>query len=184
LARNSGPITIETENFLIPVIAVLRGERSLRSLFELFVFSWLGNLIGSAITAALLFVPNAIGEPILVGYQAYAAYKPGLPLPGLFVSAVLAGLVMTAFTWVLLAIHNTVADIFAIFSAGYVLFGANLSHSIIGASLLIVGFAVAGKTLLDVLAWIAIATIGNTVGSVGLVTLFRFALAREQGKQA
>jgi formate/nitrite transporter FocA (FNT family) len=117
-----------TENFLIPVIAVLSGDRSQRSLFELFAFSWLGNLFGSAIIAALLFVPNAIGELIL--------------------------------------------------------FGANLSHSIIGASLLFVGFAAAGKTLVDVVAWIVIATIGNLVGGVGLVTPFRFAQAREQGKQA
>ncbi len=171
-----------TENFLIPVIAVLRRERSLASLFQLFFMSWAGNLIGSVIIALILSVPDAIGTPIRAGYAAYTAYKIALPLPGLFASAILAGLVMTALTWVLLAVHNTVADILAIFAGGYVLFGANLSHSIIGTSLLLVGFADAHKTLLDVVIWLLIATAGNLVGGVGLVTLFRFVQAREKDK--
>ncbi len=172
-----------TENFLIPVVSVLNRERPLRTLVELFAFSWFGNLVGCAIIAALLLVPDAIGHPILDGYRDYAAFKLAVPLPGVFVSALLAGLVMTALTWALLAIHNTVADTFALFSGGYVLFGANLSHSIIGASIIFVGFAAAGRTLIDVAAWITVATIGNLVGGVGLVTLFRFVQAREQGKQ-
>ncbi len=172
-----------TENFLIPVLAVLRRERSLRSLVELFLMSWIGNLVGAVIIALILSIPDAIGEPIRIGYREYSAYKLALPVPGLFASAVLAGLVMTALTWVLLAAHNTVADILAIFAGGYVLFGANLSHSIIGASLLLVGFADARKTLLDVVVWLLIATAGNLVGGIGLVTLFRFVQAREKEKQ-
>jgi hypothetical protein len=117
---------------LVPVVAVLTRERSTSSLVQLFAFFWFGNLIGCAIMAALLFVPDAIGEPIRAGHAAHFGYKLALPLPGLFVSAVLAGLVMTALTWVLLALRNTVGTILAILAGGYVLFGANLSHSIIG----------------------------------------------------
>lgn len=118
---------------------------------------------------------------------AYAAYKLALPIPGLFTLAILAGLVMTALTWVLLALHHTVAGILVIFAGGNVLLAAHLSHSIIGgiiggiigASLLLVGFAAAGKTLLDVLQWVLIAAAGNLVGGVGLVTLFRVVQARQ-----
>ncbi len=173
-----------TENFLIPVIAVLRRERSVNSLIQLFFMSWVGNVTGAVIIALLLSVPDAVGEPIRIGYREYSAYKLALPLPGLFASAILAGLVMTALTWVLLAVHNTVADILAIFAGGYVLFGANLSHSIIGTSLLLVGFADAHKTLLDVVGWLLVATAGNLIGGVGLVTLFRFVQAKEKEKQA
>ncbi len=79
-----------TENFLIPVVAVLNRERTILSLMEVFAFSWIGNLIGAGIMAALQLVPDAIGEPIRTGYVAYAAYKLSLPPPGLFVSAILA----------------------------------------------------------------------------------------------
>ena len=172
-----------TENFLIPVVAVLNRKRSLRSLFELFALSWLGNMIGAAIMAMLLLVPDSISASIHLGYVTYSAYKLGLPLPGLFASAILAGLVMTALTWVLVAIHSPVGNILAIIAGGYVLFAANLSHSIIGASLLFVGFVGANKQPLDVFAWIVLATAGNIVGGVGLVTLFRVVQAREKSRQ-
>ncbi len=173
-----------TENFLIPVVAVLNRERSLRSLVELFAFSWLGNFAGCAVIAALLSVPDAIGAPIRTGYIAYSAYKLSLTLPGLFTSAILAGLVMTALTWVIMALRHTVADILAIFAGGYVLFAANLSHSIIGASILFVGFTGAHKTFLDVIAWLLVATAGNLVGGVGLVTLLRVGQVRTKARDS
>ncbi len=172
-----------TENFLIPVLAVLRGQRSPSSLLELFGISWVANIIGAAIVAALIWVPDAMGGPIHVGYEAYTQHKLEVAYPAVFVSAILAGLIMTALTWVLMSVQSTVGDIVVVFAGGYVLFAANLSHSIIGASLLFVGFVSANKTLADVLVWLLVATVGNLVGGVGLVTLFRYAQAEEKGKR-
>src|SRR5579859_5441807 len=64
-----------TENFLIPVVAVFKTERTPGSLLSLWSLSWLGNMIGCVGTAVLLLVPNAIGEPIHQGYIAYTDYK-------------------------------------------------------------------------------------------------------------
>ena len=57
---------------------------------------------------------------------------------------------------------------------------ANLSHSIVSASLLFVGFATTSHGLGDVLSWLLVATAGNLVGGVGLVTLFRLTQAHQQ----
>src|SRR5918911_4358384 len=116
-----------TENFLIPVVSVFKGERQPGSLASLWLLSWLGNVLGCAAMSLLLSAPDAIGEPIKAGFAAYTEYKLGVPLLGVFVSAVLAGGVMTALTWVLLAIQHPVGRIMAIGTAGYVLFAANLS---------------------------------------------------------
>ena len=164
-----------TENFLIPVVAVFNRERSLLSLVELWGVSWFGNLAGCAAMALLLSLPQAIGEPILGGYRAYAEYKLAVPLPGVLASAVLAGAVMTALTWLLLALPEALGKMAAIFAAGYLLFAANLSHSMVGAAVLLVGFGPAHHGLADVLTWILAATAGNLVGGVGLVALFRIA---------
>jgi formate/nitrite transporter FocA (FNT family) len=70
----------------------------------------------------------------------------------------------------------------AIFGGGYVLFAANLSHSIVSASALMVGFIGAHSNVVTVLVWLLVATAGNLVGGIGLVTLFRVTQAREQTK--
>jgi formate-nitrite transporter family protein len=169
-----------TENFLIPVVAVFKTERTPRSLLELWGISWLGNLLGCAGTAALLLAPDALGGPIKNGYAAYTANKLDIPVPGVFISAVLAGGVMTALTWLLLSIEDTVGRLLAICAGAYVLMAANLSHSIVSASLLFVGLAGTSRGPADVISYLVVATAGNLLGGVGLVTLFRLAQADQQ----
>ena len=170
-----------TENFLIPVVAVFRGERSMGALIELWVLSWVGNLLGCAGTAVLLLIPEAVGQPILHGYAAYADYKLSIPPLGVFVSAVLAGGVMTTLTWSLMSVEHTVGRVLLICAGAYVLMAANLSHSIVSASLLFVGFLATPHGPGEVAAWLAVATAGNLVGGLGLVTLFRLTQAHQQG---
>jgi formate/nitrite transporter FocA (FNT family) len=171
-----------TEDFLIPVVAVLNRERSFGSLLLLWFMAWIGNLVGCAGTSVLLLVPEAIGEPIRLGYSAYTSAKLDTPPLGVVASALLAGGIMTAMTWVLLSVEHPVARIIAIFASGYVLFAANMAHSIVSASVLIVGFVGSSHSLLELVSWLVLATLGNLVGGVGLVTLFRMAQAHEQSK--
>jgi formate/nitrite transporter FocA (FNT family) len=170
-----------TENFLIPVVAVFNTERTVGSLVLLWVISWLGNMVGCAGAALLMLIPEAIGEPILQGYAAYSQYKLDVAPLGVFISAVLAGGVMSTLTWSLLSVQHTVGRIFVIAAGAYLLMAANLSHSIVSASILFVGFHLTSHGIGDVLVWLLIATAGNIVGGVALVTLFRLAQVR-QGK--
>src|SRR5437016_13625925 len=101
-------------------------------------------------------------------------------MAAVFVSAVLAGGVMTTLTWLLIALRHSVARILAIIAAGYVLFAANLSHSIVSASILLVGVWSTDHAPLEVAPWLIVATLGNLVGGVGLVTLFRLTQAKQQ----
>lgn len=169
-----------TENFLIPVVALLEQRRSVRELLELWSASLLGNLAGCAALALLLTVPKAMGEPILHGFAEYSAYKLSLPFPGLLVSAVFAGVLMTVLTWLLLSVQQPVAKILVIWSAGYVLFATNLSHVVVSAAILFVGFSLTNHTLLDVARYLGVATLGNLVGGVGLVTLLRLIQVKEK----
>ena len=169
-----------TENFLIPVVAVLKTERTPGSLVWLWTISWVGNMVGCAGTAVLLLVPGSIGQPILHGYTAYADYKLGVQPLGVFISAILAGGVMSTLTWSLLSMQHAVARMLVICAGAYVLMAANLSHSIVSASILLVGFVSTQHGLGDVVVWLLIATAGNLLGGVGLVTLFRLAQVHQQ----
>jgi formate/nitrite transporter FocA (FNT family) len=173
-----------TENFLIPVAGVLRHEREAWTLAGVWGLSWVGNLAGCALMAALFSIPDALGHPILNGYEHYSAYKLSMSPGGVLVSGILAGMVMTVLTWLLLGIGSTVGKILAIFAAGYVLFATNLSHSIVGASILFVGFRLAHYSLAGLIIWILLASVGNLLGGVGLVTLFRVAQVKEKQRRA
>ena len=169
-----------TENFLIPVVSVIKTERSPLPLAKVWAISWAGNMLGCAGTAILLSFPEAIGAPIRDGYTVYTDYKLGLPLAGVFVSALLAGGVMTTLTWAIVSVEHTVGRILVIGAGGYVLMATNLSHSIVSASALLVGFTSTSHSLMEVVVFLLVATGGNLVGGLGLVTLFRFAQARQQ----
>lgn len=172
-----------TENFLIPVLAAFKPGQSPLGLGGVWGLSWVGNLLGCALMALVLSVPEALGVPIHKGYTAYTAYKLSVPLFATFVSAVLAGTVMTVLTWLLLAVRHPVGKAIAIFSAGYVLFASNLSHSIVSASILFVGFIPAHRSIGQLALWVLTASVGNLLGGVGFVTLFRLAQVKEKQRQ-
>lgn len=169
-----------TENFLIPVTSVMRRQRSLLSLAILWGISWVGNMLGCAVMAALISIPDAVGDPLLRGYAAYSAYKLSLSIMGIVVSGILAGITMTVLTWILLAMTNPLAKTAAIFAAGYVLFATNMSHGVVGASILFVGFRLAHRSVAALVVWVVLASLGNLVGGVGFVTLFRAAQVKER----
>ncbi len=170
-----------TENFLIPVVAVFQRERTVGSLLLLWLLSIVGNLVGCAGTAALILVPEATGETIRFGFERYTETKLAVPWFGVLASAVLAGAVMSAMTWMLLSLHDAVGRMLSIVAGGYVLFAANLSHSIVSASVLMVGGGLLHTELTHIAGWLLLAILGNLIGGVGLVTLLRVAQAGATG---
>ena len=177
-----GRSELYTENFLIPVVAVLNRTRPASALVKIWAISWVGNMLGCAGMALLLNVPGSIGHSVLHGYAVYTEHKLAVPYLGVFVSALLAGMIMTILTWVLLALHNAMDRILAIWAAGFLIFATGVSHTVVGASILFAGFAEAHLPFWQVLVWLALATAGNLVGGVGFVTLFRFVQSRSTGR--
>ena len=173
-----------TENFLIPVLGVLRHEAPARTLVGLWSLSWVANLFGCAVMALLFSIPHAVGDELLRGYRIYSDYKLSVPALGTLISGVIAGIVMTVLTWLLLAVRHPVAKMAAIFAAGFVLFAANLSHGIVGASILFVGFPLTRHPVTDLVVWLILASLGNLIGGVGFVTLFRLAQVKEKERQS
>lgn len=178
-----GRSELYTENFLIPVVAILQRQQPLRTLGPLWGMAWLGNMLGCALMALIVSVPEAIGKPIIAGYAAYADYKLSLSPLGVLFSALLAGMTMTVLTWLLIALRHPLARITALWAAGYVLFATNMSHTVVGAALIFVGTLPSHHTWLETAIWVALTTIGNTVGGVAVVTFFRYSQFRaKKGK--
>ncbi len=173
-----------TENFLIPVVAVVSGGGRMVDLLRSWGASWVGNIAGCIGMAALLSVPEAIGAPIVSGYAAYTDYKLSLPALAIFVSAVLAGLIMTVLTWLMLAVRNVVGKILVIWAIGYLIFASNTSHVVVGAALIFAGLPHTGHSWAEAAGWVALATAGNLVGGIGGVTIFRVAQSKEKQRSS
>jgi hypothetical protein len=60
----------------------------------------------------------------------YTDYKLGVPPLGVFVSAVLAGGVMTTLTWSLVSVRDTVGRILVIGAAGYLAQSQHSCHQV------------------------------------------------------
>ena len=169
-----------TENFLIPVVAVVQRRAPVKRLAMVWGLSWAGNMIGCAVLAALINTPHALGAPVISGYAHYADYKLSVPPLGTFVSAVFAGAIMTVLTWLLLSVRGTLGKLVVIWAAGYTLFATNVSHVVVGSALIFAGVGHTGHAWSEVPPWLAIVTAGNLVGGLGFVTLFRLVQVWEQ----
>ncbi|HEX2851411.1 MAG TPA: formate/nitrite transporter family protein [Acidimicrobiales bacterium] len=161
-----------TENFLVPITAVVAGNAPWYSVLRLWAGTAAFNLIGGWIGMGLVLVgfphlrhvalevgrhPVSLG----IGWQAFA-------------SATIAGGVITLMTWMERSTESVFGKVAAAWAMAFVLAAAPLQHAIV---ISIEAFAAlhAGAPFgyLDWLGALAFASLGNAVGGIGLVTFLR-----------
>jgi formate/nitrite transporter FocA (FNT family) len=164
-----------TENFLIPVAAVLSGRATRRSVARLWSITFALNLAGIALFVALLGTPGVLERAPLEAAGALADTLAGRDLRAAAVSAVLAGAVITTFTWLAEAAESDLTRLFVALGVGFVLLAPSMNHSVLGFGELLFGIT-AGTTeadLVDLLRNTAVAVVGNVAGGVVLVAFVR-----------
>ncbi len=161
-----------TENFLVPVTAVLARSGSPFGLARLWAITLCMNLLGGALIMWIVIVarPDLKGTATEVGLH-YAE----LGVTGeSFALAVLAGAVITLMTRMQHATENLGVQIIPAILFGSLLAGGELFHCVLD-SLFMFGGMFAGAdiavgTFLMALGW---SILGNMVGGIGLVTGIR-----------
>ena len=177
-----GRAELFTENFLIPVGAVFAGRAKVTTLLRMWLVTYALNLLGLALFAAIFSVDGVLKPEALeaVGTMADTLAERDF-LPSLL-SAVVAGVIMTLFTWVAAASDSDIARIVGALIAGFLLIAPSLNHAVVGFGELIFGIfagtAEAGWG--DLARDLAIATVGNLIGGVGLVFTTRLAQVRSE----
>jgi len=164
-----------TENFLIPVAAVLSGHAKRRSVARLWAITFALNLAGIALFVLMLTTPGVLEREPLEAAGALADTLAERDLPAAAVSAVLAGAVITTFTWLAEAAESDLTRLFVALLVGFVLLAPSMNHSVVGFGEVLFGI-VAGTTeadWIDLLRNTAIAVVGNLAGGVVLVAFVR-----------
>lgn len=161
-----------TENFLLPVSAVVTRRTGVGRLCRLWVGTLAANWLAGWVFMFLLVhgLPDVAPTVVELGRH-YPEMGIGTEA---FASALLGGAVITLVTWLERATTDIEARIVAAVSGGFLLALGPLNHSVVGA-LEMSGALIVGAPFgyADALGAAAFAVLGNLVGGIGLVTVVR-----------
>ena len=162
-----------TENFLVPVIAVVAREGTAVQLLRLWVLSLAANLVAGYAMAAMIVValPNVAATAIETG--AHYAHL-GATWHSFFL-AVLAGTVITLLTRMQHATESVGVQLVPAVLLSFVLVGAQLFHSVLDSIFIFAGLLTgrAGYSYADWVRALGWSALGNLVGGLVLVTAVR-----------
>jgi len=164
-----------TENFLVPVTTVVTGAATLRRLLRLWGGTYITNLLGGFIVAALLVGAYPDLHPI-AGELGEKIVSRGISVES-FMLAVLAGGAITLMTWMVQNAATEGGKLLAVGAFGFLLGATHMNHVVVISIKMFAGLLVgdASYGYGDWLALSSFAVVGNTVGGLGLVTILRLA---------
>lgn len=163
-----------TENFFIPITALRRGRLSVLKLVELWTISPVMNVLGGTALILIVSTRGVLPEGTAPALNDLAVHIDELPLWSAFCSAIVAGALITAMTWMVEGVGTVGGRIIMAWIAGTVLALASLNHVIVVTLEMIFGMRF-GTTISfgDTALNFAIAAAGNMLGGLVFVTLTR-----------
>ena len=175
-----GRAELFTENFLLPVGAVVSGRGRLRELVRMWLLTLVFNCGGLALFAAIFAYGGVVQDATLQAAGTMADTLADRSWFAAFLSAVGAGTIMTLFTWVVAAAESASARVLASLLIGFILAAPSLNHAIVGFGEIFYGLlaGTSHATVGDLARNTALAIAGNLVGGVGLVFTTRLAQVR------
>jgi formate/nitrite transporter FocA (FNT family) len=162
-----------TENFLVPVTAVVAKEGSVFQLIRLWVLSLTANLVGGFLMAAMIIIALPRVRTTAVETATYYAHL-GISWESFFL-AVLAGAVITLLTRMQHASDSLGVQLVPAVLLSFVLVGAQLFHSVLDSIFMFAGL-LTGESDYGYLDWLGAlgwSAAGNLVGGLVLVTAVR-----------
>ncbi len=161
-----------TENFLVPVLAVVAGRASGSGLLRLWLATLVTNLVGGWAMAWLIVTARPDLRPGAVTTGTHYA-KLGCDLRSLAL-AVMAGLVITLMTRMQHSTESLGVQLVPAILFGALLAGGQLFHSVLDSLFMFAALhSGAPFGYLDWLGALGWSVLGNVIGGVGLVTFLR-----------
>lgn len=170
-------------------LGVLRGKIGLGDMLRCWAASWVGNLFGSALLAAL-FIAGGGGSILHAKSQfifTVAAGKMNAPALSLFARAILCNWLVCLAIWMAARMEGDAAKCIAIFWCLFGFVGSGYEHSVANMTLLLI--ALFGPHP-DTVTWAGFGwnmlwvTLGNIVAGAGFMALGYWAASRPAGAAA
>jgi formate/nitrite transporter len=175
-----GKSELFTENFFLPVSAVLERRGTLRQLLSLWGVSLMFNLLGSLLFAVLIARPGVLGEGPAREMIELAQHKVEYSWETAFVKALFGGWLMTIMTWLVVAAEGLGPRLMIIWGVATLIVLAEFNHVVISAAEIFMAMFLGAD--ITVSEWFirnfVPALFGNVIGGVVFVTLLSYIQAR------
>ena len=173
-----GKSELFTENFLVPVTAVISKKGKIANLLKLWSLTLIGNMAGIFIFALVIagslnqIVPSFVINHIHSVANNYMGRTPFV----MVLSAIFAGWLITLMTWLLIASSGTLARIFIIWVVGFLIYLNSFSHIVVASSEILI--AINTGSHISYLPWlyryVPLTIIGNMIGGLFFVTILQY----------
>ncbi len=173
-----GKSELFTENFLVPVSAVIAKRGKISELLKLWSLTLVGNMAGIFIFALVIagslnqIVPSFVVEHIHGVANSYMNRTPFV----MVLSAVFAGWLITLMTWLLIASSGTLARIFIIWTVGFLIYLDSFNHIVVASSEILI--AINTGSHISYFPWlypyVPLTIIGNMIGGLFFVTILQY----------
>lgn len=171
-----GKTELFTENFLIPVVAVIKRRGSMTQLGKLWGIALAFNLLGALVFGFLISRGHVLAPQIADEMIALAEKKASYDLQTGFVKAIFAGWLMTTLTWLLIASKGLGVQLALIWIIASTIVLGQFNHVVISASEIFMAMYLGADITLG--AWLTSAFLpalaGNLVGGLVFVTLIHY----------
>jgi formate/nitrite transporter FocA (FNT family) len=166
-----------TENFLVPIAALERSRASWLKLGELWVVTLVLNLAGGALLAVILTSQGVLRPGSAGAVARVADHLVGYGVTTGFLSALVAGALMTLMTWLVEGAAATMGvRLVMAWLVGSVIALGTFNHAIVSTVELVFGMRYgASVSYGDLFTNLGVSVAGNLVGGLALVTFARFA---------
>ena len=181
-----GRAELFNENFFDPAAAVFeRRERGIvYRLFRLWSLTFVLNLMGGALFSLVFSVHGVLPDGARSALGTVAEDIAGQSGWAAFMSAVAGGALVTLLSFLLLGVNSVGSRIALAFLVGFLLAAGPFAHVIVTVLHVFLGILFGAQVGYgDLFRVMGIATLGNLVGGVGLVTLSHIAQA-EGGRES
>ncbi len=179
-----GKSELFTENFFLPVTAVLEREGSFRELGRLWGSTLVFNLVGVLVFSILISQDGVLDPAPAAALRELAEKKIDFSLSTAFIKAIFAGWLMTLLTWLLVAAEGFSSKLLLIWVMGTLIVLGEFNHVIISAAE--IWIAILLDADVSIPQWFyrnfLPALFGNLLGGIVFVTLFHYVQALTQAR--
>ena len=180
-----GKSELFTENFFLPVSAVLERRGTLSQLFSLWGISLLCNLLGSLVFALLISRPGVLDAEPARQLIDLADHKIQYTFRTAFVKALFGGWLMTMMTWLLIAAQGLGPRLLIIWAVATLIVLGRFNHVVISAAEIFMAMFLGAP--ISISDWLVRnflpALSGNVIGGVVFVTLLFYVQAHIEQQQ-
>ncbi len=165
-----------TENTLTPVLPLLhrRSTEALVKMLRVWVLLLAGNLLGTVIFAWLMARTPALPAPLQRAMLQVAEQATSSSFLLTLYQGIFAGWLIALLTWVLASTHRTGAQLALIWLLTAPISAFGFRHSIVGSAEAFYRAWSGSSGWGPMIAFIAAAVVGNTIGGVLLVALLNY----------